>query len=186
MTKILGIDPGSRITGYGLILAEGSRARSLCAGAIRPREEPLPDRLHHIHRDLAALIAEHAPDLVAVETAFYHKSARSVLVLGHVRGVALLAARQAAIPVVEMAPREIKRAVTGNGNASKDQVAFMVRRILGLGESPQSDAADALAVALCHLHATRAQARFAAATGGAPVQRSAVNRRRASRIRIHR
>ncbi len=153
MTRILGIDPGSQITGYGLIEAGPGQSRALLSGTVRPRRGlSLPDRLHAIHKDLSAILAEHEPDVVAVETAFYHKSARSVLVLGHVRGVVLLAACEAGASVQEYAPREIKMAVTGSGSASKDRVAYMVRAILGLRELPPPDAADALATALCHWH----------------------------------
>jgi crossover junction endodeoxyribonuclease RuvC len=159
MTRILGVDPGSQVTGYGFIEAGPGKVRSLLHGTLRPRRGlALPDRLHAIYGDLAALIAEHEPDVVAVETAFYHKSARSTLVLGHVRGIVLLAARQAELPVQEYAPREIKLAVTGNGGASKEQVAFMVRGMLGLRETPPLDAADALAAALCHWHRSRLRA----------------------------
>ena len=105
--------------------------------------------------EIDAVIAEHCPDVVAVETAFYHKSARSTLVLGHVRGVVLLAAREAGLPVDEYAPREIKMAVTGSGAAAKEQVAFMVKGLLELPEPPSLDASDALAVALCHWHRSR-------------------------------
>jgi crossover junction endodeoxyribonuclease RuvC len=158
MTRILGIDPGSHITGYGLIEAEGREPRCLDCNTIRPRRGlDLPDRLHVIHRSLSAIIAEHCPDVVAVETAFYHKSARSTLVLGQVHGVVLLAAREADVPVDQYAPREIKVAVTGSGAALKEQVAYMVRGLLGLTEIPPLDASDALAVALCHWH--RSQAR---------------------------
>jgi crossover junction endodeoxyribonuclease RuvC len=146
--RILGIDPGSQATGFGLIETAPGNSRALLYGTIRPpRGLSLPDRLLTIHRDLAAVIAEHEPDVVAVETAFYHKNARSTLVLGHVRGVVLLAG----VPVHEYAPREIKLAVTGNGNASKDQVGFMIRGLLALREIPAADAADALAAALCHV-----------------------------------
>ncbi len=153
MARILGIDPGSQATGFGLVDAGPGHSRALLFGTVRPgRGLPLPDRLHLIFRDLTAVITEHMPDVVAVETAFYHKSARSTLVLGHVRGVVLLARRIAGAPAHEYAPREIKLAVTGNGNASKEQVAFMVRGLLALKDTPPSDAADALAAALCHWH----------------------------------
>ncbi len=153
MTRILGIDPGSQVTGYGFIEAGPGRSRALLYGILRPRRGlSLPDRLHAIYRDLAAIIAEHEPEVVSVETAFYHKHARSALVLGHVRGVVLLAAREAGLPVQEYAPREIKLSVTGNGNAAKEQVGLMVRGILGLKETPVLDASDALAAALCHWH----------------------------------
>ena len=156
MTRILGVDPGSRITGYGLIETGAGRGRMLLADTIRPGPRlRLPDRLHFIYRRLAELLEEHRPDVAAVETAFYHKSARSALVLGQVRGVVLVAVREAGIEVHEYAPREIKMAVTGNGNASKDQVGFMVRSLLGLGGPVAEDAADALAAALCHWHRNR-------------------------------
>ncbi len=159
MTRILGVDPGSQVTGYGFIEAGPGKTQALLYGTLRPGKGlDLPDRLLAIHRDLAALIAEHGPDVVAVETAFYHKSARSTLVLGHVRGVVLLAVRQAALPVEEYAPREIKLSVTGNGGAAKEQVAFMVRGMLGLRDTPPLDASDALAAALCHWHRARSRA----------------------------
>jgi crossover junction endodeoxyribonuclease RuvC len=159
MVRILGIDPGSQSTGYGLIETGGPSARSLCYGTWVPgRNLALPDRLHAIHRRLSALLAEHEPDVVAVETAFYHRSARSTLVLGHVRGVVLLASREAGLPVEEYAPREIKQAVTGSGGAAKQQVSFMVRGLLDLDEVPAPDAADALAVALCHWHRSQVRA----------------------------
>lgn len=156
MTRILGIDPGSQITGYGLIEVSDRETRCLHADTIRPRRNlDLADRLHFIHRNLRMVIAEHRPDVVAVETAFYHKSARSTLVLGHVRGVILLAARESGLPVDEYAPREIKMAVTGSGGAAKEQVAFMVRGLLKLPELVSMDASDALAVAICHWHRSR-------------------------------
>jgi crossover junction endodeoxyribonuclease RuvC len=165
--RILGIDPGSQCTGYGLVEETTRGLRPLAHGTIRPRGGlELPDRLLEIHRGVAALVAEHAPDVVAVETAFYHKSARSTLVLGHVRGVILLAAREAGIPVCEYAPREIKLAVTGSGGAAKEQVALLVRGLLRLVEPLPLDASDALAVAFCHWHRSRDP--VAAALRGAP------------------
>lgn len=156
MTRILGIDPGSQATGYGLIDTATEPPRSLASGVLRPgRTLPLPDRLLGIHQGLVAVLAEHQPDVVAVETAFYHKNVRSTLVLGQVRGVVLLAVRQAGLPVLEYAPREVKLAVSGTGAAAKDQVGFMIRGILRLSETPAVDEADALAVALCHWHRTQ-------------------------------
>ncbi len=158
MARILGVDPGSLITGYGFIDVDHPVPRPVLHGTLKPRRGlDLPDRLHWIHRDLSALLAEHAPDVVAVETAFYHKNVRSTLVLGHVRGVVLLAAREAAIPVEEYAPREIKLTVTGNGGAAKEQVSRMVQGLLKLNEPLLPDAADALAVALCHWNRARIQ-----------------------------
>jgi crossover junction endodeoxyribonuclease RuvC len=156
MARVLGIDPGSLITGYGFIEGDPLRPRPYRFGVVRPsRQLDLPDRLHLLYRDLRALMAEHAPDVVAVETAFYHKNVKSTLVLGHVRGIVLLAAREAGIAVREYAPREIKVAVTGNGGAGKEQVAFMVRSLLAVSEALPTDAADALAVALCHWNRSR-------------------------------
>jgi crossover junction endodeoxyribonuclease RuvC len=154
--KILGIDPGSQVLGYGFLEALPGGPQSSVSGTLRPAPGlDLCDRLLLIHRDLERLLALHRPQVVAVETAFYHKNARSTLILGHVRGVVLLAARQAGLDVAEYAPREVKMAVTGHGDAAKEQVAFMVRRLLSLTETPVADAADALAVALCHWHRSR-------------------------------
>jgi crossover junction endodeoxyribonuclease RuvC len=159
MTRILGVDPGSLITGYGFVDVEHPVPRPVLHGTLKPgRGLDLADRLLTIHRDLSALLAEHAPDVVVVETAFYHKNVRSTLVLGHVRGVVLLAAREAGIPVAEYAPREIKLTVTGNGGAAKEQVSRMVQGLLKLSEPPLPDAADALAVALCHWNRARIKA----------------------------
>lgn len=154
--KILGIDPGSQVLGYGLLEALPGGPQSCDSGTLRPSSTlDLCERLLLIHREIERLLGLHRPDIVAVETAFYHKNARSTLILGHVRGVVLLAARQAGLGVAEYAPREVKMAVTGHGDAAKEQVAFMVRRLLSLSETPSSDAADALAVALCHWHRSR-------------------------------
>jgi len=148
--RILGVDPGSQITGYGLIEGGTPRSRAVAYGSIRPpAKDPLPDRLLVIHRGLTAVLAEHSPDVVCVETAFYHKNARSMLVLGHVRGVLLIAARESGARVEEYSPREIKQAVTGTGAAGKEMVQKLVRHSLGLTETPQVDASDALAAALC-------------------------------------
>jgi crossover junction endodeoxyribonuclease RuvC len=156
MARVLGIDPGSLITGWGFIEGDPRRPRPFLFGTVRPRRGlPLPDRLQTLYRDLRALMTEHAPDVVAVETAFYHKNVKSTLVLGHVRGVVLLAAREAGIAVEEYAPRDIKLAVTGNGGAGKEQVAFMVRSLLAVTDPLSADAADALAVALCHWNRAR-------------------------------
>jgi crossover junction endodeoxyribonuclease RuvC len=154
--KILGIDPGSQVLGYGILEAFPGVAQSCVSGTLRPTPgQDLCERLLYIHREIERLLAAHHPEIVAVETAFYHKNARSTLILGHVRGVVLLAARQANLEVAEYAPREVKMAVTGHGDAPKEQVAFMVRRLLSLTETPVADAADALAVALCHWHRSR-------------------------------
>jgi crossover junction endodeoxyribonuclease RuvC len=152
--KIFGIDPGSERTGYGCIEVIGSRHHLVICGSISaPVRSTFPEKLKHIHAGLAALLARHRPDCVAVENIFYARNVRSALKLGHARGVALLAASEAGLPVVEYAPAEIKRAVVGYGRAEKHQVQQMVKLLLGLDAPPSPhDAADALAVAICHLH----------------------------------
>ncbi len=152
--RIFGIDPGSDRTGYGCVDSDGSRHRLVVCGAIATRSCPtFPDKLLVIHRELRALIARQAPAAVAVENLFYATNARSALKLGHARGVAMLAAVEQGVPVFEYTPAEIKRAVVGYGRAEKHQVQEMIRLLLGLPEVPQpNDAADALAVAVCHLH----------------------------------
>jgi crossover junction endodeoxyribonuclease RuvC len=154
--KIFGIDPGSERTGFGCVESSGSRHRLIACGALTvPARATFPERLSVIHAGLAVLLARHRPDCVAVESIFYARNVRSALKLGHARGVALLAAAEAGITVVEYAPAEIKRAVVGYGRADKPQVQQMVKLLLGLDETPSPhDAADALAVAICHLHSS--------------------------------
>ena len=152
--KVFGIDPGSQRTGYGCVESDGSRHRLVVCGAIvtSPRLG-FPAQLLRIHQQLSALLAEHRPDCVAVESVFHAVNVRSALVLGHARGVALLAAVEAGFTCAEYSPAEIKRAVVGYGRAEKQQVQEMVKMLLGLDEVPTPhDAADALAVAICHLH----------------------------------
>ncbi|MFH1842844.1 MAG: crossover junction endodeoxyribonuclease RuvC [bacterium] len=153
---VLGIDPGSHATGYGIV-ATGSSLRLLTSGVIRTRSrDPLPERLRTIHESIQGVLDGQAVDEMAVESLFNARNARSALILGHARGVILLAGALRFLPVAEYAPREIKSALTGNGGASKEQVRFMVCRYLGIrGEPPALDESDALAVALCH--ATRGQ-----------------------------
>jgi crossover junction endodeoxyribonuclease RuvC len=152
--KVFGIDPGTERTGYGCVDTDGRRHRLVTCGAIAsPARTPFPERLHAIHAGLARLLAECRPDCVAVENLFYASNARSALKLGHARGVAMLAAVEAGLPLVEYTPAEIKRAVVGYGRADKQQVQHMIRLLLGLAEAPTPhDAADALAVAICHVH----------------------------------
>ena len=154
--KVLGLDPGSRRTGYGLVEARGNVYRCLAHGPIVPGARlGMPQRLEAIASRVDMLITEHEPDCVCIEEAFYHESVRSTLVLGHVRGALMLTAVRRGVEIAEYSPREIKMSVAGNGGASKEQVQFMVRRLLALETSPQADAADALAAALCHLHRAR-------------------------------
>jgi crossover junction endodeoxyribonuclease RuvC len=156
--RVFGIDPGSERTGYGCVESDGSRHRMVTCGAITSgAASAFPDKLLHIHTQLTALIGECRPDCVAIENLFYAVNVRSALKLGHARGVAMLAAVEAGVPVVEYTPAEIKRAVVGYGRAEKQQVQHMVKLLLGLAAPPSPhDAADALAVAICHVHSHRA------------------------------
>ena len=150
--RILGIDPGTRYFGYGVIerVAAG-RVRYIECGVLQPkRAGALAERLGEIARGLGEIIGELSPDVVAVEGVFHGVNARSALQLGHSRGVALAAAGTHALPVHEYAPATVKRAVAGNGQATKDQVQAMVRALCGLKRAPTLDASDALAVAICH------------------------------------
>lgn len=177
--RVLGLDPGSRRTGWGAVERSGNRFHCVGHGCIAPGATlDLPHRLHHLARETGAILDRLAPDVVVVEEAFYRENVRSTLVLGHVRGALIVAAVERGIEVAEYAPREIKMAVTGNGAAAKEQVGFMVRRLLALPGELKADAADALAGAICHLnrpgHAPRrAGARSARAALEALVARSA-------------
>jgi crossover junction endodeoxyribonuclease RuvC len=152
--RILGIDPGSERTGYGCVETDGRRHRLVACGAITAAaRDSFPARLARIHRELAALLAKTRPECVAVENVFHAVNARSALKLGHARGVAILAAFEAGCEVVEYTPAEVKRAVVGYGRADKRQVQQMIKLLLGLTKAPTPhDAADALAVAICHVH----------------------------------
>lgn len=154
--RIFGVDPGSVHTGYGCIDTSGGRHRILACGALSPpSRSSFPEKLRAIHDGLTALLAEHRPETVAIEDLFYARNARSALKLGHVRGVVMLAAAAAGLPVVEYAPAEVKRAVVGYGRAEKQQVQHMVGLLLGLDPPPSRlDVTDALAVAVCHAHST--------------------------------
>jgi len=154
--RILGIDPGSNATGYGVVERVGGRLVHVDHGTLRPaRGARLAERLASLHRDVAALVARHRPDVAAVEEVFVAASARSALVLGQARGAVLAALGTAAVPVSEYAARTVKQSVAGSGAADKRQVQGMVRRSLALEATPAADAADALAVAICHAHAAR-------------------------------
>jgi crossover junction endodeoxyribonuclease RuvC len=168
--RVLGLDPGSRRTGYGVVEREGNAYRVLAHGVFAPSARlDLAHRLHVIVSRAGEVMDAQQPAAVVVEEAFYHESVRSTLVLGHVRGALLVAAVERGLPLAEYSPREIKLSVTGTGAASKGQVAFMVGRLLGLKGTIQADAADALAAAICHLqrvrHAEPARAMSAAAKG---------------------
>ncbi len=150
--KILGIDPGSRRTGYGIILVRGDQSALVQAGVINAGTGDFPQRLGTIFSELCEIIATHAPDEVAVETVFVAHNAGSALKLGQARGAAICAAISAGLPVSEYAPRAVKQAMVGKGGADKSQVQHMVRVLLSHSEALAEDAADALAVALCHQH----------------------------------
>ena len=150
---VLGIDPGTSITGYGVVARRGGGAVALVeCGVIRTSAgEPLVQRIREIYDATAALIRRHRPSAVSVEEVFHGKNAQSALKLGHARGAILLAAAHHEVPVAEYAARQIKKAVVGTGNATKDQVGFMVKQQLRLKEAPTpTDAADGVAAALCH------------------------------------
>jgi crossover junction endodeoxyribonuclease RuvC len=152
--KVFGIDPGSARTGYGCVQTDGSRHRMIACGAVTiPGSRPFPEKLKVIHTELAALLSRHRPDVVAIENVFHAANARSALKLGHARGVAMLAAVEAGVAIVEYTPAEVKQSVVGYGRAEKGQVQAMVQLLLGLSEPPTPfDASDALAIAVCHLH----------------------------------
>jgi crossover junction endodeoxyribonuclease RuvC len=151
---VLGVDPGTRITGYAVVRAADGGYGLVCAGVIQnDPSRPLPFRLKHIHDEISGLVTAYRPGEFAIETAFAGRNAQSALKLGQARGVSILAAEQHGLAIAEYAPREIKKAVTGNGNASKEQVRYMVTSLLSLApKSIRLDASDAAAAALCHLH----------------------------------
>lgn len=153
----LGIDPGTAITGYGFIREEDSSLRAVAYGAITtPADWALPQRLVALHRELGDLIALHQPASSAVEQVFFSRNARTALAVGHARGVILMTLAQAGVGVSEYTPLAVKQAVTGYGRADKKQIQEMVRVLLGLPDIPRpDDVADALAVAICHLHSSR-------------------------------
>ena len=148
MSRVLGIDPGSRITGYGIIDTKNDEPQFIACGCLRLKTAPLPKRLADIYECVGDLIKTYSINTLGIEDVFVSKNARSALVLGHARGSAIVAAIQAKVAVHEFTPRQIKLAVTGTGSATKDQVQYMVKTLLHLKEMPPVDAADALAVAL--------------------------------------
>ena len=150
--RILGIDPGSRATGYAVILEQAGRLHQIAAGVIRCGGGELAQRLARLDREMARIIEETRPDVAALESVFVARNPRAALLLGHARGVALAACGRAGLLAAEYAPTRVKLAVVGSGRADKRQVQFMVRQLLGLSRAPPEDAADALAVAVCHAH----------------------------------
>ncbi len=165
MPLILGIDPGSVTTGYGIINSEGQQHKVVCYGTIKAGSGNFPERLKIIFQSISALIHEHQPEQFAIENVFVNKNAASALKLGQARGAAIVAAVNCGLPVSEYAPREIKQALVGKGSAEKSQVAHMVNLLLGISDKIPEDAADALAIAICHSHASANQNLLEAAIG---------------------
>ena len=151
-TRILGIDPGSRITGFGVIEIYRRKAVYVTSGCIRTKLKDLPSRLHEIYTSINQIIAEYQPTVSAIEQVFVHRNPASAIKLAQARGVAIIACMQQGLLVNEYAPTQIKQAIVGKGHAEKIQVQHMVKVLLSLHGSPQEDAADALAIALCHAH----------------------------------
>ena len=150
---VLGIDTSLRSTGYGVLAVEGSRMRCLDCGNIPNAPKlPLTGCLRNIHAKVVNLIEVYKPDVMSIESVIYGKNAMTMLVLGEARGAVLTAAADAALPVYEYEPRRMKKAICGNGLAEKEQIQRMVRTLLNLPELPQNDAADALGLAICHVH----------------------------------
>ncbi len=150
MARILGIDPGSRLTGFGIIEQQGTRLIYIASGCIRTTKQDFSGRLHEIFTGVGEVVDEYRPDEVAIEKVFVMRNADSALKLGQARGAALCAVMEHALPVAEYAPNRIKQATVGRGHADKAQVQHMVTALLKLPAIPQADAADALACALCH------------------------------------
>ena len=161
----MGIDPGLRFTGWGVIEAEGNRLRHVADGVLATdNSHAVPARLKYIHDELTALFLLYSPQEAAVEETYVNRNGAATLKLGYARGVALLAPALAGISVAEYGAMEVKRAVVGTGAATKDQVEMMVRRLLPAATLRRADAADALAVAICHAHHRQTRQRIAAAT----------------------
>lgn len=165
--RILGIDPGSRRTGFGVLDAIDGRLRYVASGAVSSGDGAFADRLRVIYRSIGDIVAEYRPDVVAIESVFVHRNAASALKLGQARAAALCATFGSDVAVFEYAPREIKQALVGTGSATKEQVQHMVVSLLKLDGMPSADAADAIAAAVCHGHQRRLVGRL---YGGVRVQ----------------
>ncbi len=155
MTRILGIDPGSRRTGYGVVDVSGGKIAYVTSGIIRLPEKGLPERLKIIFDGVAEIVQQYQPQHMAVEEVFLARNPGSALKLGQARGAAIVAGVNADLPVGEYSARSVKQSVVGTGSADKTQVQMMVVQLLSLSQSPAEDAADALAVAICHAHSMR-------------------------------
>jgi crossover junction endodeoxyribonuclease RuvC len=161
--RILGIDPGLRVTGFGVIEKNGGKLAYVTSGCIRSGEAELPERLKAILDGLREVIAEHRPQQVALEKVFVNVNPQSTLALGQARGTAICAAVDCGLPVAEYTALQVKQAVVGNGHAKKEQVQQMVKRLLALPGVPSTDAADALACAICHAHGGQGLGKLATA-----------------------
>jgi crossover junction endodeoxyribonuclease RuvC len=162
--RILGLDPGLRCTGWGVIVVSGARVSHVAHGVIKPSDSaPFAERLLHLFEHITDVIAAHAPDEAAVEETFVNSNASSTLKLGHARAACLIAPAKAGLPVAEYAATVVKKCVVGTGAADKDQVGFMIRRLLPTAGETTADAADALAVAIAHAHNRKARALLGAA-----------------------
>ena len=164
---VLGIDPGTAITGWGVVTKDAGDLHLVDYGTIdTSKNTPLPQRLLTIHRELGEIISQHRADAVAVEKLFFSKNVRTALTVGQARGVVLLAVAEGGVPLYEYTPLEVKQSVVGYGRATKDQVQPLVKLLLSLDFIPQpDDAADAIAVAICHIHSARLQAILAEQEG---------------------
>lgn len=164
MTRIIGIDPGSRKTGYGIIDVVGSRVNYVTSGIIRLPEKSLPERLKVIFDGVTQILSEYHPQQMAVEEVFFARDPRAALKLGQARGAAIVAGVNADLLIGEYSARSVKQSVVGTGAADKHQVQVMVSQLLKLPKAPAEDAADALAVALCHCHSMQSQISLAGST----------------------
>lgn len=171
MTLILGVDPGSRVTGFGIIETRGTQLHYVASGCIRIADHDFPTRLHTIYSDLSEVIERHAPQVMVVEQVFMARNAASALKLGQARGAAIVAGVSRGLPVHEYSARQIKQAAVGTGAASKAQVQHMVMTLLQLPSAPAEDAADALAAAICHAHTA---ASLVAVAGASAVRRGRI------------
>ncbi len=165
MSLILGIDPGSRVTGYGIISSVGLKNEYIASGCIRlSAADSLPEKLQSIFSGVTEIIEQYSPQEMAIEEVFMARNADSALKLGQARGVAIVAAKLQGLPVSEYAARKVKQAVVGTGAARKEQIQHMVRVLLKLSGNPQQDAADALAIALCHINTTQSLVKLSGTT----------------------
>ena len=165
MTRILGIDPGSRLTGYGIIDIQGNHATHVAHGVIQVQGLDIGEKLRCLFRRMEEILAEFHPDEISVEKIFMHKNADSALKLGQARGCAIAACADQNLPVFEYTANQVKQATVGRGHAAKEQVQHMIKVLLCLRENPKADAADALAIALCHGHSREGLMRMSGVKG---------------------